>query len=165
MSRVHEAVESWSDFIREPTRALSHLERGEDVILRRRDGEPLRLTLKSRSEAASLGTEIAARVLADALPTIDSIERIVADSLSERLPWLRLLPPDALGAFLREFAETLEACASVGNMGRLAEVLGDWKATASIYADPDLAADLKRPLPGTSTRVPRPSTAARAKKR
>jgi hypothetical protein len=161
-----EAVESWSDFLREPTRALSRLERGEDVILRRRDGEPLRLTLKSRGEAANLGTEIAARILAGALPALDSIDRVIGDALGERLPWVRLLPPDAREAFLREFAETLEACASVGNMSRLAEVLGDWKATAAIHADPVLAADLKRPLPGTSTRVPRPSpVASRAKKR
>jgi hypothetical protein len=163
---VSEAVESWSDFIREPTRALIHLERGEDVILRRRDGEPLRLTLKSRAEAANLGIEIAARILADALPAVDSIDRIIGDSLSERLPWVRLLPGDARKAFLHEFAETLEACASVGNMSRLAEVVGDWKATAAIYADPKLADDLKRPLAGTATRVPRPSPAAsRAKKR
>jgi hypothetical protein len=62
--------------------------------------------------------------------------------------------------FIREFAETLEACASVGKMDRLGELVDDWKATAAVHADPALAAKLKQPLPGTHDRVPRPSRGA-----
>lgn len=155
---VSSTVETWSDFLREPTRVVARVERGGEVVLRRRDGEALLLSLKSRGERTRGGTEIAAHVLADALRALDphDIERRLASVLSRRLPWLRLLPADVLAEFVREFAETLEACASVGEMSRLQDVLADWKSTASIYADPALTADLRRPLPGTSIPVPRP---------
>lgn len=152
------AVESWSDFLREPTRVLPQIERGEEVILRRRDGGALRLALESEAQAAEVGTEIAALVLAKALPGMDLT--FLAEVLRPRLPWTRFLPAPALEEFAREFAETLEACASIGNMNRISEVLSDWKATAEIYADPALASDLRRPLPGTDTRVPRPARGA-----
>ena len=85
---------------------------------------------------------------------------MLVEALRPRLPWARFLPPPALEEFAGEFAETLEACASIGNMNRIAEVLADWKATAEIYADPALASDLQRPLEGTDRRVPRPSSGA-----
>ncbi len=52
--------------------------------------------------------------------------------------------------------ETVQACASVGNNAALDEVIAAWKSTAAIYADPKLATDLKRPLPGGHTKVSRP---------
>ena len=152
------AIENWSDFLREPTRVLPQLERGEEVILRRRDGAALRLGLESKAEDAQVGTEIAALVLAKLLPRMDS--KLLAEALLPRLPWTRFLPPTALDEFAREFAETLEACASIGNMNRIAEVITDWKATAAIYADPALASDLQRSLAGTEVRVPRPTSGA-----
>jgi hypothetical protein len=150
------AIENWSDFLREPTRVLPQIERGEEVILRRRDGAALRLGLESEAEASQVGTEIAALVLAKVLPRMDPA--LLAEALRPRLPWSRFLPAPALEEFGREFADTLEACASIGNMNRIAEVLADWKVTAEIYADPLLASDLRRPLPGTDTRVPRPAS-------
>jgi len=150
------AVESWSDFLREPTRILPQVERGEEVILRRRDGAALRLALESKAEDAQVGTEIAALVLAKLMPRME--RSLLTEALGPRLPWTRFLPAPALEEFCREFAETLEACASIGNMNRIAEVLADWKATAEIYADPELASDLQRPLPGTDIRPSRPAS-------
>ena len=152
------AVESWSDFLREPTRVLPQVERGEVVILRRRDGPALRLGLESKAEDEKVGTEIAALVLAKLMPRMQ--RSLLVEALRPRLPWTRFLPPPALEEFGREFAETLEACASIGNMNRIAEVLADWKRTAETYADPALASDLRRPLPGTDTRVSRPARGA-----
>ena len=110
--------------------------------------------MESEAEASNLGTEIAALVLAKVLPRMDVA--LLAEAVRPRLPWTRFLPLPALEEFGREFAETLEACASIGNMNRIAEVLADWKATAEAYADPALAAELRRPLPGADTLVPRP---------
>ena len=50
---MRQAVKSWSEFLREPTQVLPHVERGEEVILRRRDGAALRLTLEE--DAAGSG--------------------------------------------------------------------------------------------------------------
>ena len=153
------AIENWSDFLREPTRVLPQIERGEEVILRRRDGAALRLGLESEAEASQLGTEIAGLLLAKILPRLEPA--LLAEALRPRLPWTRFLPAPTLEDFGREFADTLEACASVGNMNRIAEVLADWKATAEIYADPSLASDLRRPLPGSDKRVPRPASGSK----
>ena len=39
----------------------------------------------------------------------------------------------------------------------LAQLLREWQATAAIYADPELAAELRRPLAGDGERVAAPS--------
>jgi hypothetical protein len=146
-------------FLRDPKRVIRQLGRGP-VVLRRRDGESLRLSLSSTSESANEGAELVARLLADALGAPE-IERRLVEAIEPKLPWIRLLPPPGRAAFLREFAETLEACASVGNTSALAELVLAWKATAALHGHPELAADLKRPLPGTSTKVPRPNLGRR----
>jgi hypothetical protein len=155
---MRQAVKSWSEFLREPTQVLPHVERGEEVILRRRDGAALRLTLEADAATAQTGTELAAHVLAKMLPKMG--DDLLSTALKPRLPWTRFLPAPELATFAREFAETLEACASIGNMNRVGELLHDWKVTAEIYADPALAAELKRSLAGTTIRVPRPSGVA-----
>ena len=71
-------------------------------------------------------------------------------------PWLRFLPKRERPTFLREFAETVSACAGLGNNASLARLLHEWKATAAIYADPALAASQKRPLRGTDLKVAAP---------
>jgi len=152
-----ETVESWSDFIREPTRVLPRLEQGGDVVLRRRDGESVVLSMQSRANRSQLGTELAARFVSEIFKSNASPEVAARATLESRYPWVRFLPADARASFLREFLTTLEACASVGNMTRLAEMIADWKATAEIYSDPKLAAELSRPLTGTGTPVRRPA--------
>jgi hypothetical protein len=155
---MRQAIKNWSEFLREPTQVLPHVERGEEVILRRRDGAALRLTLESDAAMAQTGTELAAYVLGMMVPKMGA--DLLSRTLAPRLPWTRFLPAAELATFAREFAETLEACASIGNMNRVGELLRDWKATAEIHADPALAAELKRPLAGTTIRVARPSGGA-----
>ena len=151
-----------TEFLRRPKQVLLRVDK-QDVVLVRRGGKPaIRLSLESRALAASSGIEIAADLLADAVLAVPEVPDRLAELLKRRFPWVRLLPLDARVTFVREFVETLQACASVRNPSCLDELLGDWKATAAVYADSALAAELHRPLPGTSVRVHRP---ARAKKR
>jgi hypothetical protein len=58
---------------------------------------------------------------------------------------------------LAEFFRTAETAADLGIMTPLAQLLREWQATAAIYADPELAAELRRPLTGDGERVPAPS--------
>jgi hypothetical protein len=58
--------------------------------------------------------------------------------------------------FVVEFFRTAEAAAELGVMTPLAQLLREWQATAAIYADPELATELRRPLPGEGERVPTP---------
>jgi hypothetical protein len=80
----------------------------------------------------------------------------LANLLAARFPWMKFLTKDANHEFVHEFIDTMRACASVGNSAALDEVVQSWKSTAAIYSDPKLAADLKRSLPGTHTKVSRP---------
>ncbi len=147
-------AETLTDFLRQPKPILKKLAR-EDVVLRRRGEASLRLSLDTRAAASSTGTEIAASLLAD-LVNVPEVPDSLARLLASRFPWMRFLAKDAKQAFVHEFIETVQACASVGNSAALDEVIAAWKSTAAIYADPKLAAELKRPLPATNTKVPRP---------
>jgi hypothetical protein len=147
-------AETLTDFLRQPKPILKKLAR-EDVVLRRRGEASLRLSLDTRAAASSTGTEIAASLLAD-LVNVPEVPDSLARLLASRFPWMRFLAKDAKQAFVHEFIETVQACASVGNSAALDEVIAAWKSTAAIYADPKLAAELKRPLPATHTKVPRP---------
>jgi hypothetical protein len=141
------AVQNWSAFVREPTSVLPKLERGGSVVLNRRDGEPLVITTKSQADSSHLGTELAAMVILQAMATAQSsLKEAVSGLMSSRFPWLRLLPLDSREMFLKEFFETVEACASVGNMSRLSELVGDWKATAEVHSDSDLVLRLAQPI-------------------
>lgn len=56
--------------------------------------------------------------------------------------------------FVDEVVRTAEGAAELGSMGALAQVLIEWKATAAIHADPRLAIELKRPIPGGDSTEP-----------
>jgi hypothetical protein len=60
------------------------------------------------------------------------------------------LPAKDKKAFVHEFVETVQVCASLGNSATSDETIHAWKSTAAIHSDPKLAAELKRPLSVTS---------------
>jgi hypothetical protein len=147
-------VETLTDFLRQPKPILKKLAK-EDVVLRRRGEVALRLSLDTRASASFSGIELAASLLAG-LVDVPQVPDSLASLLASRFPWMKFLTVEAKREFVREFIDTLRACASVGNSAALVEVVCAWKSTAAIHADPKLAADLKRSLPGTHTKVSRP---------
>lgn len=127
---THEVT--WSSFLREPTSVERWLERG-DVVLRRREGEPLRLTRVSADEAQHQALVAAVRLLsADAGRQRKLLD---AQRVSERLPWTRFLPDDDRRAFVDDFLKTLEACADLGDFAALGNLVIEWKATARLHAE------------------------------
>jgi hypothetical protein len=152
-------LENWTDVLRDSKRVHRLVEK-EDIVVARRGRSPIRITTEERSRAVLSGLDVATRVLAELAP---QAQQQLAQSLGHQFPWVRFLPAPAKVEFAMAFADTAAACASIGNSAPLAELVGDWKRTAAIYADPELAGELRRALPGTNTRVPRPSP--RAKKR
>ncbi len=150
------STETLTDFLHKPAKILKKVDK-KDIVLRRRGKPSIRLSLESRKAATTAGTEVAAHLLAEALALVPEVPARLPEIMERRYPWVRFLPQDARQGFARELVETLQACASVDNPARLHEVLHSWKATAEIYADPALLADLVRPLPApTGGRVPRP---------
>jgi hypothetical protein len=151
MSQTAEAT--LTDFLRDPKAVVDRLEH-VDVVLHRRNAEDLRLSLASRSEAVTASVRFLARLLGAALADTAVRERLQASA--EAIPWLSFLPAQQRQEFMVEFFRTAEAAAELGVMAPLAQLLREWQATAAIYADPELAAELRRPLAGDGERVPAP---------
>jgi len=151
MSQTAEAT--LTDFLRDPKAIVDRLEH-VDVVLHRRNAEDLRLSLESRSEAVTASVRFLARVLGAALTDAAVRERLHASA--EAIPWLSFLPAQQRQEFMVEFFRTAEAAAELGVMAPLAQLLREWQATAAIYADPKLAAELRRPLAGDGERVRAP---------
>jgi hypothetical protein len=133
-----------SEFLREPKRVIRQLDKAARVVIERRDADDLVLMHAARAEENSEGVEIVAHVLAKALLKIPS--EVFAHAIAERLPWAHLLPPAERDQFTREFLATAEASGAAGNPAALAQLIHEWKATAEIWSDPNLAAKLQRPL-------------------
>ncbi len=151
MTRTAEAT--LTDFLRDPKAVVERLEH-VDVVLHRRNAEDLRLSLESRTEAVAEGVRFLARMLGAALT--DAAVRDRLQDSAETIPWLAFLPVQERQEFLVEFFRTAEAAAELGVLTPLAQLLREWQATAAIYADPELAAELRRPLTGDGERVPAP---------
>ena len=95
------------------------------------------------------------------MKVLPNLAEQVWEPLLEVHAWLRFLPEQERPTFLREFTETVAACAALGNNAPLAQLLHEWKATAAIYADPTLTVALKRPSSAAGAKVPRPKLVRR----
>jgi hypothetical protein len=120
---------SWSAFLREPTKVEPLLERGE-VILRRRDGEPLRLSKEAGGAAQRQAVQAAVRLLVPAGEL-----RVDHRMVAERLPWTRFLTEADRRTLAAELLKTLEACADLGDFTALGRLVEEWKTTAALHAE------------------------------
>lgn len=145
---------TWSSFLREPTGVERWLERG-DVLLRRRDGETLRLSRESSDAAQREALQAAIRLLTLGAARAKEGLQLNEDEIAKRLPWTRFLPAADRGTFVAEFLSTLESCADLGEFAALGRLVDDWKATASLHAE-GIARRLKQPLRRIGAKVPRP---------
>jgi hypothetical protein len=139
------ATATFSEFLREPKRVIRQLDKATRVVIARRNADDLVLMNAARAEADSEWVEIVAHVLAKALSEVPS--EVFAHALEDRLPWARFLPPAERDRFTREFLATAEASGAAGRPAALAQLIHEWKATAQVWSDPKLAAELRRPLP------------------
>ena len=129
---------TFSALLRTPNEVIERLEQG-DVLLTRRDAEPLMLS-KARSAQAETNTLSALAQLIAASLDDAACDRLV-DRLADPFPWIVLLPPKFRKEFVAEFLGTARACASVGRFDRLTIALNAWQATAEAYANPHLTSD------------------------
>ncbi|WP_328676637.1 hypothetical protein OG905_23060 [Streptomyces sp. NBC_00322] len=63
------------------------------------------------------------------------------------VPWVRHLSDDEVRQFVQELAETAHTDVDVNVQADFHRVIAEWRATARILADPELTAQLMRPLP------------------
>jgi hypothetical protein len=147
---VHEVT--WSSFLREPSSVERWLERG-DVVLRRREGEALRLSRETNDSSERIALVTAARLLGAGLSKTKAT--VKAEAVTAGLPWTRFLPAGDRESFLSEFLDTLEACADLGDFRALGRLVFEWKATAALHAE-GVAGQLEAPIKDTGAKVRRP---------
>lgn len=128
-----------SALVQTPTRVIALLEEG-DVVLTRREGENLRLTVDSRAtrQAASLShaTEVVAQIARVAPEIGVEVLRIV-------FPWVEILSSREREQFAEEYLSTLRAAASLNSFAVLDSVENAWRATAELKADSELRARIQ----------------------
>lgn len=143
----------WSDLQRDP-KGVAELADAGEVRVRRRDGPDLLLIREDRVAAAGAGAVTAARALRNLLAHLPAGK--LAESLLDEFPWIRLLPTGEVEEFCRDFVRGALAAAELGQWDVLEQVVREWKATATIHADPALAQELRKPLSDDFGPVPSP---------
>ncbi len=145
---------TWSKFLHS-SRTIAEEVEDHDVILTRRGRASLRLSLASREAETFEGLAVAARFL-QRLLRLKVVSQLIEEGDSF-VGWLDFLPEADRAAFVEEFSRTALACAEVGELAPLGQLVHEWKATAAIHAAPGLAEKLRRPLAGDGERVPEPT--------
>ena len=142
MRRMATRTFPFSTLINRQTSVFPALE-DADVILERRDAENLVLMRSERFQAMVDGLALAAKSLA----VIARANRSLAeDVFAEELPWLKWLPAEARAECVAELLDHLLAGAATGLLLPFARALREWKSTAEIYSDPELARRLRGPF-------------------
>ncbi|GAJ79668.1 hypothetical protein NBRGN_016_00520 [Nocardia brasiliensis NBRC 14402] len=143
----------WSELQRDPKSVAKLADQGY-VRVWRRDGAPLLLIREDRVQETSEGSVTAARALRNVLVHLPT--DVAARALLDEFPWVDVLPPDAQGRFVKDFARAFQASAELGQWALLAQVVVEWRSTAAVYADPVLAEQLSDPLDDDFGPVPEP---------
>lgn len=150
------AVErQFSEFLRDPNNVIAELDKS-DVLLLRRGAPALRLSQASRDELRNTVHEAMARILRN---LVVHSERAFLAAVTEGFPWVTLLPEADRKAFALELTQTLLASEDLQDFVPVVQVIREWRATAEVYADPDLARRLRKPITKAHGKrvMPRPS--------
>lgn len=146
----------WSELQRDPKGVAALADLG-DVRVRRRDGAALLLTREDRASATAEGALSAARALRTLLAHLPA--ETAAEALVDEFPWVDVLPQDDRAQFVTDFVRAFQASAEMGEWSSLAQTITEWRNTAAIHADPQLARQLAEPLTGDFGPVPHPTEA------
>lgn len=146
----------WSELQRDPKSVAALADQG-DVRVRRRDGAALLLTREDRASSAAEGAIAAARALRNLLSHLPSAT--AAEALIDEFPWVDALPEEDRLEFVSDFVRAFQASAELGEWSMLAQTIREWRNTAAIHADPQLAKQFAEPLTGDFGPVPRPTEA------
>jgi hypothetical protein len=143
----------FSDLLRHPKDVTTDVE-DNDVLLRRRDEPDLRLTLARReAERADAVVSLGHALRSLAVHSPDELGAALIDTFS----WLEFLPRHDRQTFVEEFSRTLVASAEVDNFAAVGQLLREWRATAEVHSDPELARRLEAPVEASGAPVAPPA--------
>ena len=141
-----------SDLLRHPADVTNDLDTS-DVLLRRRDEPDLRLTRADREGIRSETFSALTRVFRNL--SVHHPEAL-ADALADAFRWIELLPASDRQRFVDEFSSIVGAVGDLDSYDTLSQFVGEWRATAEIYADPVLANRLRRQIDASGSAIPAP---------
>lgn len=135
---------SFSEFLQHPTKVTGRLDRERSLRIHRRGAPDLVLMSADRADRELQVAELLGRLFAELMREPASQE-LATDAFLRVLPWVRFLPTAEVGQLVRELLEVASASASIGNFTPVAQLLTEWRHTAEIHADPELAEALSGP--------------------
>ena len=145
---------SFSTFLREPKTVTAVLEE-EDVLIERRDGSDCVMRSVEREERERSAIQLLTLALSHA-PLTDIVQSLVGDE--GVFAWARYLPDDDQELFARDLLHSIRASADLGSYAGVELTVSQWRATAEVWSDPDLAERLSTPVvTPTAIDVIRPS--------
>jgi hypothetical protein len=128
------------------------------VRLRRRDDVDLVLTTAARYDQDHAVVATATRLFAALLRDGDAAGLLMR-VLPEVFPWVQFLPDPDRREFLIDLVQTLRAAEDLENLAPVTQLIVEWRHTAEVHADPELAAALRQDAGDYGT-VPAPGAAA-----
>ncbi len=138
----------WSELQRDPKSVAALADQG-DVHVRRRDGAALLLTRADRAATSAEGAVHAARALRNLLTHLPKeVQDTAALSLADEFPWVDVLPAADRRQFVIDFCRAFQVSAELGQWSPLEQTIREWRNTAAIHADPELATSLSEPIEG-----------------
>jgi len=138
-----------SDLLNRPKKTLELLETNRQIRLRRRDAEDLVLTTAERAEQDNAALSSMSRLVNEMMRRNPMVLTMAIQVLPAVFPWVRHLPEKAHPEFAAEWLDALSSGAALGNNAGVETVVSAWRATAEIYADPELFARLTKAHDGT----------------
>ncbi|MEV5748830.1 hypothetical protein AB0L00_13520 [Actinoallomurus sp. NPDC052308] len=143
---VSTPVVSFSELSKNSKRVAEAVERAQRVHVTRRDGEDLYLTTEHHDRQREETADVTTRLFT-ALISSDEGARAVLLALPQVFPWVRHLSAAEVREFVIDLVDAVRDVAELDVHSNLHRVIVEWRATARILADPDLAARLTAPLP------------------
>ena len=142
----------YSTFLRAPGQVLPDLEDG-DVLLERRDEADIVIVRQERYLAAQFGMHTATQVLRN---FIKEDPEHTAELVAEQMPWLEWLPAHERLDCVNELLTNLAAGADTGTFEPFSRCVNEWRHTAEVWADPELAERLRSRFRGDGPVLDRP---------
>jgi hypothetical protein len=150
---------NFSDLLQHPNRTVEKLQasRGRALRVHRRGSEDdLVLTTAARATQDGELVDVATRLLRAVMNNPVLRSQHLLEILPQVFPWIRFLTDDDRLMFAQELVDVMDASDELGTPGPVLQLIGQWRHTAEIYADPELLAALRSELEGDFGAVPKP---------
>ena len=130
------------------------------LVVHRRDAEDLVLTTASRAAQAREASAATSRMFVAMMQRDPHVRELVTDVVPEVFPWVAFLSREEVREFIVDLVATMKAAESIDNPAPVAQLIEEWRHTAEVLADPELAAVLVAPSPVDHGTVSPPGGAA-----